>query len=34
MIWKMASLANDSTLRRVRQGFVDVINQVVDLNGA
>ncbi|MES9832757.1 MAG: flagellar filament capping protein FliD [Candidatus Thiodiazotropha sp. DIVDIV] len=28
------ALANDSTLRRVRQGFVDVINQVVDLNGA
>ncbi|MES9863612.1 MAG: flagellar filament capping protein FliD [Candidatus Thiodiazotropha sp. LLP2] len=28
------SLANDSTLRRVRQGFVDVLNQVVDLNGA
>ncbi|MET0009437.1 MAG: flagellar filament capping protein FliD [Candidatus Thiodiazotropha sp. 6PLUC4] len=27
------ALANDSTLRRVRQGFVDVINQVVDLNG-
>jgi flagellar hook-associated protein 2 len=28
------SLANDSTLRRVRQGFVDVLNQTVDINGS
>jgi flagellar hook-associated protein 2 len=27
------SLSNDSTLRRIRQGFVDVLNQTVDIDG-
>ncbi|MEJ2609664.1 MAG: flagellar filament capping protein FliD [Candidatus Thiodiazotropha sp.] len=29
-----SSLGNDSSLRRIRQGFVDVLNQVVDVGGS